>query len=204
MDRVKDHVMLETGRKTQYWCCQDENRKKKSQPSQKDSVIHRDTVGMHRYNCQSKLNIAYRANPSGEKTYTITISLEHHLKHIPYYDVSLHPEATALIRENLEWFSPHEVSKKVLAIHPSITANQVHSAWTTMSETLWKRDREQLPSIKLLLTELKDDIAVLGLPGMDGVEQVAWVMKKIVLQLQGKIVEIGIDATCEHSSDHQK
>ena len=73
-----------------------------------------------------------------------------------------------------------------------------------MSETLWKRDREQLPSIKLLLTELKDDIAVLGLPGMDSVEQVTWVMKKIVLQLQGKIVEIGIDATCERSSDHQK
>ena len=40
-----------------------------------------------------------------------------------------------------------------MAIYPSITANQVHAAWTTMSETLWKRDKEQLPSVKLLLGE---------------------------------------------------
>ena len=73
-----------------------------------------------------------------------------------------------------------------------------------MSETLWKRDSKQLPSVKKLLGELKDDIAVLSLPGIDRVEQVAWVMMKIVLQLQGKIVKIGIDATCENSSDHQK
>ena len=53
----------------------------KCQPSQKEGVKHRDTVGMHRYNCKSKLNIAYRTNTSGEKTYVITISLKHHLKH---------------------------------------------------------------------------------------------------------------------------
>ena len=45
-----------------------------------------------------------------------------------------------------------------------------------MSETLWKCNGEQLPSVKQLLGELKDNIAVLGLPGIDGVEQVAWVM----------------------------
>ena len=44
---------------------------------------------------------------------------------------------------------------------------------------------------------------VLGLPGIDRVEQVTWVMTKIVSQLQGKIVEIGIDVTCENPSDHQ-
>jgi hypothetical protein len=109
-----------------------------------------------------------------------------------------------LIRENLEWFSPHEVAKKVLVIYPSITMTQVHTAWTTKSETLWKWNREQLPSVKLILGELEDDVAILGLPGMDRVEQVVWVMKKVVLQLQGKIVKIGIDATCERSSNHQK
>ena len=70
---------------------------KKHQPSQKEGVVHRDTIGMHRYNCKSKLNIAYCTNTSGEKTYAITISLEHHLKHTPYYDVSLYPDAAALI-----------------------------------------------------------------------------------------------------------
>ena len=49
-----------------------------------------------------------------------------------------------------------------------------------MSETLWKCNGEQLPSVKQLLGELKDDIAVLGLPGIDGVKQVVWVMTKIV------------------------
>ena len=73
-----------------------------------------------------------------------------------------------------------------------------------MSETLWKCDREQLPSVKRLLGKLKDDIAVLVLLGIDGVKQVAWVMMKIVSQLQGKMVKIGIDVTCKSSSDHQK
>lgn len=198
---MKDTQTLKTGHSIRYWCCQDESRKQQSRPSQKEGVTHRDTVGMHRYNCQSKLTITCRTNSSEEETYMVTVLLEHHMKHTPYYDVSLLPEAATLIRENLEWFSPHEVSKKVMAIYPSITANQIHAAWTTMSETLWKRDKEQLPSVKLLLGELKDDVAILGLPGMDGVEQVAWVMKKVVEPLRGKIVEIGIDATCERSSN---
>ena len=119
------------------------------------------------------------------------------MKHTPYYDVSLPPEAALLIRENIEYHSPNEIAKRVLLTHPSVTANQVHAAWTTMSETLWKRDNNQLASIKTLLGEYQDDMAVLELPKMEGVEQVAWVMKKVIQSLRGKIVEIGIDATCE-------
>ncbi len=152
---------------------------------------------MHRYDCKSKLNVSCCANPSKEDTYTITIWLEHHIKHIPYYDVSLPLEAKALIREDLEWSCPNEVAKKVQVTYPHITANQVHTAWTTMSETLWKRDIQQIPSVKALLGELGDDSAILDLPAIEGVEQIAWVMKKIALPLQGKLVEIGIDATCK-------
>ena len=72
-----------------------------------------------------------------------------------------------------------------------------------MSETLWKRGREQLPSVKALLGELNSDVVVLDLPEIEGVDQVAWVMKKIMSPLQGKIVEIGIDATCKILSKHQ-
>ena len=81
--------------------------------------------------------------------------------------------------------------------YPAISANQIHTAWTTMSKTLWKWDREQLPSVKVLLGELKDYVTMLDLPAMEGVEQIAWVMKNIVAPCQGKIVEIGIDATCK-------
>ena len=51
--------------------------------------------------------------------------------------------------------------------YPSISANQIHTAWMAMSETLWKRDREQLPSVKVLLGELKDDVAILDLPATE-------------------------------------
>jgi hypothetical protein len=198
--RIKDHYPLKTGHRTRYWCCQDKNRKQKARPSQREGAKPRDTLGMLRYDCKSKLHISYRTNPGRErceeKAFRITIWLEHHMKHTPYYDVSLPPEAAALIRENIEWFSPHEVAKRVLPTYPAITANQVHAAWTTMSETLWKRDREQLPSVKILLGELGDDVTVLDVPKMEGVEQIAWVMKNILMPLSGKIVEIGIDATC--------
>ena len=198
MIRIKDHRPVQTGHKTRYWCCHDKNRKPKSHPSEREGALHRDTLGMCRYDCQSKMTISCRTNPQREeKTYTILIWLEHHMKHTPYYDVSLPPAATVLIRENLECHCLNEVAKKVLLSHPSVTAKQVHAAWTKMSETLWKQDNEQVASVKALLAEHQDNAAILDLPWMEGVEQVAWVMKKIVLPLQGKIVEIGIDATCE-------
>ena len=101
------------GHKTRYWCCQDADRKE-AQPSQREGVKHRDTLGMHCFNCKSKLNISCCINPqSKENTYTITIWLEHHMRHIPYYDVSLPTEASAMIRENLKWICPSEIAKRV-------------------------------------------------------------------------------------------
>ena len=102
-----------------------------------------------------------------------------------------------MIRESLEWICPSEIAKRIQSTYPTITTMQVHAAWTTMSETIWKRDVQQLPSVKTLLGELQDDVAILDLLEIDGVEQVAWVMKKIALPLRGQIVEIGMDATCE-------
>jgi hypothetical protein len=42
------------------------------------------------------------------------------------------------------------------------------------------------------------------LPEAEGVEQVAWAMKRIIEPLKGKIVEIGVDATCETEFWFQK
>lgn len=71
-----------------------------------------------------------------------------------------------------------------------------------MSKMLWKQNNEQLVSVKALLGELWDDAAILDLPGVEGVEQITWMMKKVMLLLQGKIVKIGMDATCEMQSEH--
>ena len=136
--------------------------------------------------------------------YTISVWVEHHMKHAPYYDISLPPEAIAMIHENLECHCPSEVTKKVLLTYPSITTKQVHTAWTTMSETLWKRDSDQVASVKALLGELRDDTAILDFPRMEGVEQVGWVIKKVIEPLWGKIVEIGMDVTCERQSKYQR
>jgi len=106
------------------------------------------------------------------------------------------PEATAIIRENIEWSSPSSIVGKIQSQFPSITAVQVHSAWTTMSETLWKRDKMQLPSVKALLAEYKE-VDVFEIPTEDGIEQVTWGMRKIAERLRGKITEIGMDATCK-------
>ncbi|KAN0128951.1 hypothetical protein V8E53_013213 [Lactarius tabidus] len=149
-----------------------------------------------------KLNISCCTNPRSKvKIYTISIWLEHHMKHTPYYDVSLPPEAMAMIQENIECHCPSKVVKKVLLTHPSVTTKQVHAAWTMMSETLWKRSNEQLASVKVLLGKYQDNVAILDLLEREGVEQITWVMKKVVSPLCGKIVEIGIDATCERQSE---
>jgi len=156
---------------------------------------------MHRYECKSKLNIScQRIVSHGNDTRTVTIWLEHRKRHTLHYDVSLPPEAAAMIREELEWTSPREMAKKVLTIFPRIPTalrQQVHKAWTTMSETLWKRDAEQLSSVKLLLSECKDNANLLDIPISEGVKQVAWVMRKIIGRLHGKFVEIGLDSTCK-------
>lgn len=92
---------------------------------------------MHCYDCKGRLNISCCRNTRGEeKTNKITIWLEHHTNHTPYYSVSLPPGAAALIQENLEWFSPHEVAKLVLQAYLSISANQIHFTWMVMSEML--------------------------------------------------------------------
>lgn len=68
-----------------------------------------------------------------------------------------------------------------------------------MSETLWKRDPLQLPSAKMLLKELGDDVDVFNVNEPEGVEQLCWGMKRIGTRLRGKVIEIGIDATCAYS-----
>ncbi|KAH8998067.1 hypothetical protein EDB92DRAFT_1813615 [Lactarius akahatsu] len=90
----------------------------------------------------------------------------------------------------------------VQSTYPTISAKQVHKAWTTMSKTLWKKNIEPLPSVRALLSNLKDNVDILNLPEMEGIKQVAWVMKKIVSPLQGKIIKVGIDATYNTNSMH--
>ncbi|KAG6867397.1 hypothetical protein C0993_003278 [Termitomyces sp. T159_Od127] len=120
------------------------------------------------------------------------------MKHKPYYDVTMPPGATAIIRENLEWSTPNSLVMKIQSSYPNITANQVHNSWTMMSKTLWKRDPNQIVSAKLLLEELSDDVVIFDVKPEEGVEQLCWGLKHILARLKDKVVEIGLDATCTY------
>jgi hypothetical protein len=128
----------------------------------------------------------------------VRVKLRHSDDHVPYYDVEMPPEAATMIRENLEWSTPASLVPKIQAGYPNVTANQIHAAWTSMSETLWKRDQYQLPSAEMLLKEYPRDVDLFNVPAVDGVEQLCWGMKKIMCSLKGKVVEIGIDETCAY------
>jgi hypothetical protein len=124
--------------------------------------------------------------------------------HVHYYDVAMPSEAVAIIWEILEWTTPNSMVGKVRERFPHVTSGQIHRAWTDMSEMLWKRDSAQLPSATTLLEEYGDEVDVLGVHPAEGVEQLAWAMKKIEEPLHGKVVEIGIDATCTSTAGNSR
>ncbi|KAF8528382.1 hypothetical protein BU17DRAFT_61055 [Hysterangium stoloniferum] len=69
------------------------------------------------------------------------------------------------IRDNLEWLTPTAMVTKIQAAFHNVTRFQIHTAWSKMIEV------------------------------PDGVEMLSWGMKKIIKPLDGKVVEIGVDAT---------
>lgn len=126
------------------------------------------------------------------------IYVQHHVKHVLYVDVGMPPEALQMIQEQAEWSTPAEMATKIQSVYPQVTTKQIHAAWRGLSQEYWRRDDIQLISAKKLLAEYGDAVDIFDLVGvLDGVEILAWGMKRIAETLRGKIVEIGIDATCE-------
>lgn len=72
--------------------------------------------------------------------------------------------ASDIIRESLEWTTPVALVPKIQALYPSVSASQVHAAWSEMSETLWRKDDQQLPSAEKLLAEYPDDVDIFEVP----------------------------------------
>jgi len=141
------------------------------------------------------MSITYRKDKDG--TYHITVNLQHHIKHVLYVDVRMPPEALQMIQEQAEWLTPAAMATKIQSIYPQVTTMQIHAAWRELSQQYWHRDKMQLPSAKKLLAEYGDDVDIfepVGVP--EGVEMLAWGMKRIAEPLRGKVVEIGMDATC--------
>ncbi|KIN93911.1 hypothetical protein M404DRAFT_17256 [Pisolithus tinctorius Marx 270] len=177
--RVHCHWPLKMGHKTLLWCCQDEDKKQKLQPSQREGAKHHDTMGMK---C---------------KQGTQSIRIKHTNAHTTYYDVTMPPEATQIIRDQLEWSTPSSLVPKIQTLYPHVTPAQVHSAWTKMSKVLWKKDTNQLTSARTLLDECSNEVDIFDMETPHGVEQICWGMKKISSMLEGKTW-----ATCLHDHYH--
>ena len=152
---------------------------------------------------KSKLIITYHQKRAGQPY--LIINLQHHVKHVHYVDVSMLPEAMLMIEKQVAWLTPSAMVSKVQAAYPEVSAAQVYNAWCEHSQTHQRCDDLQLPSAKKLLTEFGDEVDVFELVNVpDGVEMLAWGMKKIAGQLTGKVFEIGMDATCEYANQAMK
>jgi hypothetical protein len=153
---------------------------------------------MKRFLCGSKLAISCRESDNDNEELVVTVQLKHAGKHVNYTDVSMPAGALDIVRENVQWLTPVAMVGKVQAAFPAVTAAQIHRAWMEMSEVFWWCDDQQLPSTKMLLEELTDDVDIFTPEAVpEGVEMLCWGMKKIATPLKGKIVEIGVDATCK-------
>ena len=132
-------------------------------------------LGMERFDCQSKLLISCKW--ASDNKHVIIMRFQHLVKHKPYYNVMMSPEAMEMIWENLEWCTPSSLVPKIQSLFPSVTAYQIHTTWTNMSKTLWKWDAEH-----------PDEVDVLNVTIKERVVQLCWAQKHILSSLKGKIV----------------
>ena len=154
---------------------------------------------MIRFPCQSQLNITCRSPAQGDQR-IIRVSFRHAKAHLPYENVAMPEGALAIIQQDLEHSTPSALVTKIQDLFPNVSAPQIYTAWAQMSEMLWKRNTDQLTSAKLLLKEFPEDIDLFeDLKPPEGVEQFCFALKQVVNALHGKVVEIGLDATCKVS-----
>ena len=89
-------------------------------------------MGMKHYPCCSCLIISCCEINNGLTK--VAVSLEHHIKHVNYINVSMPLGALDFVCKNLEWLTPVAMVAKVQAAYPDITAAQIHMAWMQMSQ----------------------------------------------------------------------
>ena len=151
---------------------------------------------MQEYDCNSSLIVACRkADTLNGTDHVISAQLQHNEDHIPYFDAEMLSGTLDIICQNLEWSTPASLVIQIQALYPNVSTNHVHHAWTRMSKTLWRRHQYQLLSAEIL-NEYLDDVDVINIPAMDGIEQLCWGMRTVAHRLKGTVVEIAINATC--------
>ena len=191
---MKEHRSLVNGRSTWFWCAQDEAKKRNIKKQHAPAVKNRDTEGMDRFSCDSRLRISV-THSEDQKRQKIVVSLQHCHAHVAYYNTSLPKVAEEFIKENL-WASPSAIASKIRDQFPHLSAAQVYTAWSKFSEVLWNRAANQLDSAKILLSEMTEEADLLDIEAPDGVVALGWGLPRVANRLKGKIMEVVMDATC--------
>ncbi|KIJ27755.1 hypothetical protein M422DRAFT_271044 [Sphaerobolus stellatus SS14] len=145
-----------------------------AQKKSKKKTGTRDNEGMDRFDCKSSLTISMSRNEASSIRQSITVHLEHGMKHVPYYDVQLPKAAQELIFQNL-WASSSIIAAKVQKEYPHITSQQVYRAWVEFTEGI--------------------GCQILPVTCVEAVQVLAWGLKYPDAKLAGKVVEVGIGAT---------
>jgi len=80
---------------------------------------------MEHFAYRSQFHVGIQAaNQSGY--WKVTILLNHHQNHKPYFDVTMPLEAITLIRDNREWTTPVSMAPQIQALHPNVLLAQIH------------------------------------------------------------------------------
>ena len=177
-------------------CCQDVGTQKKSKKG--EITQNRDNVGMDWFGCNGRLDIKVNPSKVHKGMLLVVVSISHEERHVPYINVEMPPAACDFIREHL-YTAPITLIPEVTQQWPQVTPKQVYNAWVAHSAILWKKDNDQRVSATALLEELekKGEVDMWQLKLPDGVEAFAWGMTPIGRQLQSKVVELALDATCK-------
>jgi hypothetical protein len=111
------------------------------------------------------------------------------------------PAVLDIIKDNLETARPADLVTLIQPHWNNVTAAQIYSAWTRLSETLWKRHKDQLLSAQMLLEEFGEEVEIFDVgPLPEGVEMLCFGLKRILSAFQGQKIELkeaGGDATCK-------
>jgi hypothetical protein len=197
--RVDEHDNKRvSGLATTFYCSQDAHRKQKARKID-NTEKQRDTLGMDRFLCKSRLHISVTHHPSGVQE--IAVRFRHEDQHVPYTDVTMPQLAMDFIRNHVAIAKPGDLLPTMQGLDgcKHVSGAQVHRVWRELSEVLWKRNANAVRSACKLLEEYATDgrAVQLDIAVPDGVTALAWTLPKITRRVAANIKEVAIDATCE-------
>lgn len=123
---------------------------------------------MDRFDCRGALIISVSRENGDSLRQRISIQLEHHVHHVPYYNVQLPVAARKMIKNNL-WAIPSALAVKIQEDFPHISAEQIHWTWLMFRDIMWKRSEIQTESTRLLLEGMEDETDIFTITCNPGV-----------------------------------